>query len=163
MTNDPCGNALHNDFEDTMPTPGFFTSLARPGLTLLAAALLWLAALPAQAQQEEDEDSALYVPLPQALVVNYGGPGRLKYLRAEVSIQVTKGTDANIIRHHMPLLRHHLVMLFSRQEEQAVNSQSGRQALRETAAEELNRLLKHEEDREDIVREVLFRNFVVQS
>lgn len=144
-----------------MPTPALLKTLRC--LAIGACVALWLSAGPAQAQDEEEGNKQLYIPLSQPLVVNYGGAGRLKYLRAEVSLQVHKASDARIIRHHMPLLRHHLVMLFSRQDEQQVNTQEGRQSLRETAREEINELLKHEEDRDDIVREVLFRNFVVQS
>lgn len=144
-----------------MPTPALIKTLRRLAIGVCAA--LWLLAGPAQAQEEEDRNKQLYIPLSKPLVVNYGGPGRLKYLRAEVSLQVHKAADASTVRHHMPLLRHHLVMLFSRQNEQQVNTQEGRESLRETAREEINGLLKREEDREDIVQEVLFRNFVVQS
>ncbi|WP_024461981.1 flagellar basal body-associated FliL family protein [Marinimicrobium sp. LS-A18] len=133
---------------------GFFLSLALSVSLLLS----W----PASAQEEEQEDGQLYVPLSEPLVVNYGGPGRLKYLRAEVSLRLDQSRDAGVIRHHMPLIRHHLVMLFSRQGEEEINTQSGREQLRQTALAETNALLAQEEGREDVVRDLLFRNFVVQ-
>ncbi len=133
-----------------------------------ARAYLWLAlcasllmTLPASAQEEGDEGQ-VYIPLSEALVVNYGGPGRLKYLRAEVSLRLERSRDASVIRHHMPLIRHHLVMLFSRQGEEEINTQSGREQLRQTALAETNALLAQEEGREDLVTDLLFRNFVVQ-
>lgn len=132
-------------------------------------ACLWLAlcagllmTLPASAQEDGEEEGQIYVPLSEALVVNYGGPGRLKYLRAEVSLRLKQSRDASVIRHHMPLIRHHLVMLFSRQSEEEINTQSGREQLRQTALAETNALLAQEEGREDVVTDLLFRNFVVQ-
>lgn len=133
---------------------GFFLSLALS----IGLLLSW----PVNAQDDELEDGELYVPLSEPLVVNYGGPGRLKYLRAEISLRLDKSRDASVIRHHMPLIRHHLVMLFSRQGEEEINTQSGREQLRQTALAETNALLAQEEGREDVVRDLLFRNFVVQ-
>lgn len=128
---------------------------------LLCAGLLisW----PASAQEDgEGEEGQIYIPLSEPLVVNYGGPGRLKYLRAEVSLRIEKSQDASVIRHHMPLIRHHLVMLFSRQGEEEINTQDGREQLRQTALAETNALLAQEEGRDTVVRDLLFRNFVVQ-
>lgn len=134
---------------------------ALAGIALVILLPLWGA--PAIAQEPtEEEESQLYIPLAEPLVVNYGGPGRLKYLRAEISIRIGKGSDASVIRHHMPLIRHSLVMLFSRQGEEEVNTQSGREALRQQALAEVNELLAQEEGREDIAVDLLFNNFVVQ-
>ncbi len=134
-------------------------STARPYLWLLLGVALLLS-LPISAQEEDD--GQVYIPLSEPLVVNYGGPGRLKYLRAEVSLRLESSQDAGVIRHHMPLIRHHLVMLFSRQGEEEINTQSGREQLRQTALAETNELLAQEEGREEVVSDLLFRNFVVQ-
>lgn len=134
--------------------------LALTAVWLLALALL-LANVDARAQSEDVEDE-LYIPLAEPLVVNYGGPGRLKYLRAEIIIRIGQRSDASVIRHHMPLIRHTMVMLFSRQNEEEVNSQQGREELRQLALEEINQRLAKEEGREDIARDLLFNNFVVQ-
>lgn len=134
-------------------------SLRAPLWLLLGIGLLlsW----PASAQ-EEAQEGQIYIPLSEPMVVNYGGPGRLKYLRAEISLRIEASQDAGVIRHHMPLIRHHLVMLFSRQGEEEINTQSGREQLRQTALAETNALLAQEEGREGVVTDLLFRNFVVQ-
>ncbi|MDQ2076124.1 flagellar basal body-associated FliL family protein [Marinimicrobium sp. ABcell2] len=131
---------------------------------LLTIALLALAVVSvgAWAQDGQRQDGGIYVPLGEALVVNYGGPGRLKYLRADVSLRVRNSTDAAIVRHHMPLIRGNLVLLFSRQDEEAVNTQTGREQLRQLALEETNQLLTEEEGQANLVRDLLFSNFVVQ-
>lgn len=138
------------------------TALIRLCWSTLATTLLVCGlALGAQAQ-EEGAEGELYIPLSEPLVVNYGGPGRLKYLRAEISLRVGDSSDAAVIRHHMPLIRHKLVMLFSRQGEETVNTQAGREQLRQMALTETNEALAQEEGRERIATDLLFRNFVVQ-
>lgn len=137
-------------------------SLTRFGWPALALAFLTLGWAFGAMAQEEGAEGQIYVPLSQPLVVNYGGPGRLKYLRAEISIRVEDGSDAAVIRHHMPLIRHKMVMLFSRQGEETVNTQAGREQLRQMALSETNEALAQEEGREGIATDLVFRNFVVQ-
>lgn len=128
----------------------------------LAVALIGAALASGAVAQEEEAQGEIYIPLSEPLVVNYGGPGRLKYLRAEISIRVEDSSDAGVIRHHMPLIRHKMVMLFSRQGEEAVNTQAGREQLRQMALTETNEALTQEEGREGIATDLVFRNFVVQ-
>lgn len=140
----------------------------RPGpicqLWLLGLLLLLLSAgASAQRSAEQEQSSELYIPLAEPLVVNYGGPGRLKYLRTEIAIRISRSQDASVIRHHMPLIRHTLVMLFSRQGEEEVNTQHGREQLRQQALREVNQLLAREDGRDDIARDLLFNTFVVQQ
>lgn len=138
-------------------------ALTKAMVCIALAALLAISSAKVAAQAPtEEEESQLYIPLAEPLVVNYGGPGRLKYLRAEVSIRIRINSDASVIRHHMPLIRHTLVMLFSRQGEEEVNTQEGREQLRQQALAEVNEVLAQEEGRDDIAIDLLFNNFVVQ-
>lgn len=137
-------------------------ALLRFCCSTLAATVLAFGLASGALAQEEETEGQLYIPLSEPLVVNYGGPGRLKYLRAEISLRVEDSSDAAVIRHHMPLIRHKLVMLFSRQGEETVNTQAGREQLRQTALTETNEALAQEEGRERIATDLLFRNFVVQ-
>jgi len=129
--------------------------------------LLVLSAAPLMGQEgqeiEEDAEGNLYIPLAEPLVVNYGGAGRLKYLRADIALRVEDTAEASIIRHHMPLIRHKMVMLFSRQDEQAVNTQQGREQLRLAAKEEVNAALAQEEGDDALVEDLLFNNFSHRS
>lgn len=136
----------------------------KPWVALGLCCLLFLAAVPLKAQEAEDEavEGDIYVPLASPLVVNYGGPGRLKYLKAEISLRVEGSAQAATLRHHMPLIRHKMVLFFSRQDEETVNTQEGRETLRLAAKEEINTALAAEEGEEGIVRDLLFNNFVVQ-
>lgn len=131
---------------------------------LLAMMLLALAfgSAGTWAQDEAEVPGAVYISLGESLVVNYGGQGRLKYLRADISLRTTNSREAAIVRHHLPLIRGNLVLLFSRQDEQAVNTQTGREQLRQLALQEVNELLVEEEGRPNLVRDLLFNNFIVQ-
>ncbi|MCV6615682.1 MAG: flagellar basal body-associated FliL family protein [Cellvibrionaceae bacterium] len=126
-------------------------------------------ALPAQAQEEEEEGlefgpaGPFYVPLQPAFVLNYGGRGRLKYLRAELSVRVDSIHVANSIRHHLPYIRNNLVMLFSRQTEETVNSLDGRESLRKKALAEIKNILRQEEKNDKGVEDLFFTTFVVQK
>jgi len=136
----------------------------KPWVALGLCCLLLLAANPLGAQESEEKaaEGDIYVPLASPLVVNYGGPGRLKYLKAEISLRVDGSAQAAMLRHHMPLIRHKMVLLFSRQDEETVNTQEGRETLRLAAKEEINTALAAEEGEEALVRDLLFNNFVVQ-
>lgn len=124
---------------------------------------LFIAVSPSLAQDDEAPTGSIYIPMTESLVVNYGGPGRLKYLRAELALRVDGGQHAAMVRHHMPLIRANLIMLFSRQKDEDVNSQQGREQLRQLALEETNALLRAEEGEDQVVANLLFNNFVVQK
>ena len=95
-------------------------------------------------------------------VVNYGGAGRLKYLKTELTLRVNDVHTAAAVRHHMPLLRNAMVMLFSRQSEEAITTQEGVSQLRETAKQEIIALLESEQDEADVL-EVYFNDLIVQK
>ena len=87
--------------------------------------LAWLCiGFNANAQEEGAAPAAIYLPLKPAFVVNYGGVGRLKYLKAEISVRVDSTEVANALRHHMPFARNNLVLLFTAQTEETISSQA---------------------------------------
>ena len=123
------------------------------------------------AQDDKGEEAAsdepailarpIYVPVKPAFVVNYGGKGKLKYMKLEVSIRAKDTPASNAIRHHMPLIRDYLVRAFSRLQDEDVDTQQGKENVRVTALEGIKQLLK-EEDGEEGVIGLYFNNFVVQ-
>ena len=119
----------------------------------------------AAAEGEEGEPvvakRAIYIPIKPAFVVNYGGTGRLKYLKAEVSVRVAESSDANTIRHHMPYIRNNIILLFSRQSDENLNNQEGKEILRQEALEEINKILIEEEGASGVL-DLFFNQLVVQ-
>lgn len=134
---------------------------------LLLLLSCWLIHAPWSAAQDEDsaagaEGSSRYIDLKPAFVVNYGGGGRLRYLKTEIAFRVGGGVDGpNDIRHHMPYLRHALVMCLSRASEEDLSSMEGRELLRQTALEAVREVLMREEGRQ-FVDDLLFNSFIVQ-
>lgn len=106
--------------------------------------------------------SSQYVELKPAFVANFGGPGSLRYLQAEIVLRVGGGEEGvNGVRRHMPYIRHVLVMLFSRQEDDAIATMEGRELLRREALEAVRQVLLAEESTHH-VDDLLFNNFIVQ-
>src|SRR5690625_5314930 len=99
-------------------------------LTLALLALTWASA-GAWAQAEDQTAGGVYISLGESLVVNYGGQGRLKYLRADISLRAANSRDAGIVRHHLPFIRGNLVLLFISQDEQADKTQILREQVRQ--------------------------------
>lgn len=104
---------------------------------------------------------AIYVPLDPAFVVNYGGPGRLQFLKAELTVRVGSDRDAAAIRHHMPYIRNQLILLFSQQERDSLDSQQGKELLRQAAFEEIHQLMLAEAGELDLMG-VYFNQLIVQ-
>jgi len=105
---------------------------------------------------------AIYVPLKPPFVVNYGGPGRLKYIKADLSVRLQDANAANSVRHHMPYIRNNLVMLFSAQTDESIASQEGKEALRREALEEVRNVLLQEDQQEGVI-DLYFNAFLIQK
>nr|WP_243748846.1 flagellar basal body-associated FliL family protein [Pseudomaricurvus alcaniphilus] len=135
----------------------------RKNFWLLPLLLLLAAGLNAQ---EEGEASgavrAIYIPLKPPFVVNYGGPGRLRYMKVEVSVRLANPGAANSIRHHMPYIRNDLILLFSRQNEETLDTVEGKEQLRQQAKAAVERILKEEDD-EDGLMDLYFNQLVLQK
>lgn len=122
-----------------------------------------------EASSEEDTgeeeiavlDRPIYVPIKPAFVVNYGGQGKLKYMKLEVSLKVADTLSSNAVRHHMPLIRDYLVRAFSRLQDEDVDTQQGKEGVRLAALEGIKTLLE-EEDGKQGVTGLYFNNFVIQ-
>lgn len=148
----------------------------------LAAVFVCLCALgafsvaPVYAQDEEAGEAAegeegeappiqaIYLPIKPAFVVNYGGAGRLRYLKVELTVRLNSADAANAVREHLPFVRNNLVMLFAAQTNASVTSQEGKEKILSDAREAIRDILEKETEvpRADVV-EVLFTSFIVQK
>ncbi|HCS65857.1 MAG TPA: flagellar basal body-associated protein FliL [Cellvibrio sp.] len=82
-----------------------------------------------------------YIPLEPALVVNYGGPGKSRFIKAELSLRAENAADATEIMHHLPLIRDRLISILSAQTEEAISTAEGKEYLRVYALAEINKAL----------------------
>ncbi|GAA0793017.1 flagellar basal body-associated FliL family protein [Marinobacterium sediminicola] len=128
-------------------------------LGLCLALLTAMLSLPAQAEKTA-EDYINYIEL-KPFVTNFGGPGKVRFLKAEVTIQVEDPAAHHAVNAHMAHIRNDLVFLFSAVEEDQVGSVAAQQVLAEKALSAVQQLLK-EETGQTHVSDLFFTSFVTQ-
>lgn len=131
-------------------------------------ALLLALSLPLLAQAEEDpkdEESAApvvaYISLSPALVGNFGSGPKLKFFKADISLRVTGADTEAKVKHHEPLIRNQLVMLFSQQTEATMAAPEAKENLRVEALKQVQEVLTQEEGK-PLVEDLLFNNLIIQ-
>jgi len=139
-------------------------------VSLSLSILLFISGKPTFAQDESSAEEGssppilerpIYVPVKPAFVVNYGGEGKLKYMKLEISLRVLDTKSSNAARHHMPLIRDYLVTTFSRLRDEDVDSQEAKEQVRLSALEGIQELLEKEDGEQGIIG-LYFNNFVIQ-
>lgn len=101
-----------------------------------------------------------YLPIKPVLVVNYGGVGKVKYIKAEISLRVESNQAAQEVSHHMPLVRDALIILISSMTDEQMASSDGKELMRKQALAKVNEVLaaqieatkdvKNEKDEKDV-------------
>jgi len=106
--------------------------------------------------------SSRYIDFKPEFVVDYGDGGELRYLEAVIALRVDGDSEGPVdIRHHMPYIRHSLVMRLSRASEEELSSMEGKELLRQEALESVRDVLMKEEGVQ-YVEDLLFNSFIVQ-
>lgn len=139
------------------------------GGTLLALSMLTKSApgdadseaLAAAEASSEVKKPAIYYPLKPTIIVNFNARGRQRFLQAEVSLMVRDNDVVAAIEDHSVKLQHGLLMLFSGQDYNELQTPEGKELLRQQALAEVQRLLEQEIGKPG-VEQVLFTNLVMQ-
>ncbi len=115
-----------------------------------------------EGESEKTASNSEYLDIKPALVTNYGGPGPVHFLKAELTLRLGKDPEANqLVMRHMPHIRHELIMLFSRQSEDNLATMQSKEQLRQDALAAVQKVLQSEENKK-LVEDLLFTNFVIQ-
>lgn len=114
------------------------------------------------AEEEKSLSDTFYVPLQPAFVTNYGGPGRLKYLKADMTLMVEGMETQSIVEGQLPLVRNTVVLILSRQSENNVVSSAGQERIRQQLLQGLHEAFTREVG-VPLIEEVLFTNFIYQN
>jgi flagellar FliL protein len=132
---------------------------------LLALSLPLMAQASESKKEEEGKEGAApavsYVTLVPALVGNFGDGPKLKFFKADLSLRVTGADVEAMVKHHEPLIRNQLVMLFSQQTEEAMAAAGARETLRVEALKQVQDVLNQEEGK-PLVEDLLFNNLIIQ-
>ncbi len=132
---------------------------------LLVVLALMLFATPSVTLAEEEEvtlSDTHYVTLTPGFVTNYGGPGRLKYVKIDMTLMI-EGLDSKaVVEQQLPLVRNTVVLILSRQNENNVVTPNGQERIRQQLLRSLNEALTREVG-QPLVAEVLFTNFIYQN
>lgn len=82
-----------------------------------------------------------YIAISPPLIVNFGGPGKVRFIKAEMSLRAENAADASEVIHHLPLIRDRLVSILSAQTEDVISTAEGKEYLRVYALSEINKAL----------------------
>lgn len=83
-----------------------------------------------------------YIDVAPPLIVNYGGAGKMRYIKAEISIRTEDMKSAEEITHHLPVIRDKLISILSQQTEDSVATAEAKEKLRLFALAEVNKVVK---------------------
>lgn len=111
---------------------------------ILFVCFMTLGALPAMASgggSKGPAEGVNYIAVSPPLIVNYGGPGKVRFIKAELSLRAENAADATEIMHHLPLIRDKLISILSAQTEEVISTPEGKETLRVYALAEINKAL----------------------
>ena len=116
---------------------------------------------PVDESAEPAQMPAIYFDFKPPFVVNYQWKGRQRYVQISMSVMTRNAAAIETINTHMPLVRNNLVMVLGSQDFEMLRTPEGKEALRQSVLEELQKILT-EEMGEPGIEQVLFTNFVMQ-
>ncbi len=86
-----------------------------------------------------------YLELPKAIVVNLDGSSGVRFLQISVALMVYDEANVELLKKHMPVIRHNLVLLFSSQNFTDLQTVAGKKKLQadalKTIRDELEKLI----------------------
>ena len=137
-------------------------SLYRVYLLCLVAMLMAIRPAHAASDEANPGPQIKYIEMQPSFVLNFGEAGpKLRYVKADISLRVDTLPAIGAVQAHMPALRNEIVLLMSRQSEEAMMDNAKREALRLEALAKLQEIMKAEEG-DTMITDLLFTNFVVQ-
>ncbi len=129
--------------------------------SLIVMTLLALASV-TFAKDEPAPIRTSYYELQPTFTINYGDIRRTRYIQASITLKVIDSTTQSEVQAHNPAIRNAIIMLFSRQTTETIQSIEGREVFLEEALKEIQNILIKETG-EALIDRVLFTSFVLQT
>jgi flagellar FliL protein len=112
-------------------------------------------------EEEAKKGYAIYFPLKPPIIVNFQARGRQRFLQADITLMTREDDVVDAIETHMPMIRNTLVLKFGGQTYEELQTEEGRELLRQESLEELQNIMLQEIEKTGIEK-LLFTNFVMQ-
>lgn len=115
----------------------------------------------AAATEIEKPKSAMYFPIKPAFVINFPAQGRQRFLQVDMTVMTRDMDVLNAMQTHSPLIKNQLVMLLSGESYDELQTEEGKELLRQKSLEALQAIMQQEVGK-DGIEQVLFTGFVMQ-
>jgi flagellar FliL protein len=86
----------------------------------------------------------IYLPIDPAFVVNFEDQGMLRYLQVGLTVMARNQQILDAVTENMPQIRNDLILLFSNQKMEVLNSLNGKEKLRMQALAQIQGILTRE-------------------
>ncbi|WP_417227079.1 flagellar basal body-associated FliL family protein [Amphritea sp.] len=106
------------------------------------------------------EDYVNYIEL-KPFVANFVSPGTLRFLKCEITIQVTSPAAHHAVNYHKAEIRHEILMLLSSKTDEQLKTVDKQHILAQEALQKVQGVLLAEEG-EAYVADLFFTSFVLQ-
>ena len=116
----------------------------------------------AKKKTSKPKGEALYSKLDPPFVVNFEAKGIMRFLQIQVEVMTRDKETVELLKIHDPLIRNNLLMLFSNQNFERINSPEGRESLRQEALKSIGEAIKSEGGKPKNVENLYFTSFVMQ-
>jgi len=118
--------------------------------------------LAAQEEAAQAKPAAMYFPIKPAFVVNFQSRGRQRFLQTDVTVLTREPEVFAAIQQHPPLIKNRLVMILGGGIYQELQTNEGKELMRQQAHQGVQAIITEETGNEDGVEQILFTNFVMQ-
>lgn len=125
------------------------------------AAWFFLTGSDDEAEQVEAGPPERFYTSLEPMTVNIAAPGRIRYLRAELSLVTHDVAVDEALAGHMPAIRNDVLGILAEQRYEDLNTRAGKEALAEELEEAIREILRSR-DAPDAVEAVLFNELVMQ-
>jgi flagellar FliL protein len=115
----------------------------------------------ADAAKKPQQQPAIYFPIKPPMVINFSSKGRRHLLQVSVTIMSRDSETMGAVQTHLPLIKNHLSMLISGEVYEDLQTDEGRELMRQKALEKLNQIMEQETGKPGI-EQILFEGFVMQ-
>ncbi len=112
-------------------------------------------------EEKAEAKEVHYLELGKEFVVNLEDNSKVNFMQVEIQVMANTTEPLTLIEQHMPVIRNKLMLILSSQKYEEVNTQEGKQKLRESIKQAIQEVL-HEASPEANIEAVYFTSLIMQ-